>query len=236
MTAKNSMNTLQVPRSIGVILDGNRRWAKERMLPPLAGHKAGYDKVKEVLAWAVEAGITFVTLYVFSTENWNRPENEVQYLLGLIRLLERDVKEFKQKGYRLHIIGDRTRLPHDIQELIARVEDETSLGTALAVACALSYGGQDEIVAAVNQLLVDKDRVAGPVTKEELRTYMWSKNIPFPDLIVRTGGDHRLSNFLTWQSAYSELFFVEELWPAFSRASFDKVLNDFATRNRRFGK
>lgn len=230
------MSSHEIPRSIGVIIDGNRRWAKERGYPSLVGHKAGYQKVKETLGWAAEAGVSFVTIYAFSTENWNRSTEEVNYLMGLVRLLDADIQEFKSKGYRLRVIGDLSRMPHDIQELLKRAESETAGGEKLTIACALSYGGQDEIVAAVNAILTDKGRTKGPVTKEELFKYMWSHDIPFPDLVIRTGGDQRLSNFLTWQTTYSELFFIKDFWPSFTHEQFTHVLHDYGERQRRFGK
>lgn len=225
-----------IPTSLGIILDGNRRWAKERGLPSFAGHKAGYGKVKEFLAWAQEAGIRYATLYAFSTENWNRTTEEVNYFMDLIRLLAGDLEEFKNAGYRFRFIGDHARFPHDIQELFKRTESETALNKGLTVVTALSYGGQDEIIAAVNKLMHDKGRSKGEVTKEELYSYMWSHDIPFPDLIIRPGGEKRLSNFLTWQSVYAELFFIPTFWPAFSRQEFQAILDEYAARHRRFGK
>ena len=226
------------PNAIGVIIDGNRRWAKERGLPSLIGHKAGYDKVKELVRWCHEAGIKYLTVYCFSTENWNRSTEEVNYLMDLIRtlLLQDIVTVFKNDGHQLHVIGDRARLPHDIQELVKKAEADTAPGQNLFVNLAISYGGQDEILAAVNKLLDDKGREKGLITKERFEKYMWSAGTPHPDLILRTSGEQRLSNFLTWQSAYSELFFLKKHWPAIEREDFLAVLKEYGERERRHGK
>lgn len=230
--------TTSGPQSIGIVLDGNRRWARERGYPTLVGHKAGYERVKELLGWSQEAGIKWITIYAFSAENWQRATDEVNYMMDILRqaLINDFISEFKPKGYKLRIIGDRTRFPHDIQELLSKAEKETAEGENLTVVLALSYGGQDEILAAINKLLGDMGREKGAITKERFEKYMWSHGVPHPDLIIRAGGEQRLSNFLTWQSVYSELFFVKKLWPDMSREDFFDVLREFGERNRRFGK
>lgn len=233
MSEKNT-----TPVSLGIILDGNRRWAKEQGVPTLLGHKAGYDRFLELLDWCREAGIRTVYGYCFSTENWNRSTEEVNYLMDLIRqfFMSAALDSFKKKGYRIRLAGVRDRLPHDIQEMAKRVEGETATLNELDVVFCISYGGRDEILDAVNKILEDKGREKGPITKERFEKYLWTKDLPDPDLIIRTSGEHRLSNFLTWRSVYSELFFPKVYFPAFNKEEFHKVLQEYGERQRRFGK
>lgn len=222
------------PRAIGLIMDGNRRWAKERGLSSLEGHTTGLDKVSEVITWARDAGIEEVTLYAFSTENWGRPEDEVNYLLGLFEyaFLEK-LDPFIEEGGRVRFIGDRTRFQEKLQRIMLDTEERSRSGTNGMLIVALSYGGRAEILSAVNQLL---EAGREQITEAELRDAMWSTGLLDPDLIIRTGGEKRLSNFLTWQSVYSELFFLDIKWPDFSKEDFDAVLREYATRERRRGK
>lgn len=222
------------PRSIGIIMDGNRRWAKENGLPSLEGHRKGLDKVTDLLEWAEAANIEEVVLYAFSTENWNRTPAEVEYLMKLFEeAIENKFNGFIERGGRVRFIGQRDRLTLTLQKLMQATEERSAGGTKGTLIVALSYGGRAEILSAVNELLT-----AGreQVTEAELRDAMWSKGLLDPDLIIRTGGDMRLSNFLTWQSAYSELFFTETKWPDFSKDEFDSIISDFSGRERRLGK
>jgi len=226
----------KTPACVGVIIDGNRRWAKQRGLPSLEGHRVGYKKIKDFLAWAREAGVKHVIAYVFSSENWNRSEEEVSYLMKLIKMVfEGDLKEFKKEGTRIRVIGDRIRPAKDILALIEKTEEETKHFTEFTLTLAFSYGGRDEITDAVNRVLKD-GREPGSITKEEFSSYLWTAGIPDPDIIIRTSGEMRLSNFLPWQSAYSELFFPNIFWPDFTKEDFLQILKEFAERNRRFGK
>jgi undecaprenyl diphosphate synthase len=227
-----------VLKAIGIILDGNRRWARERGMPTLMGHKAGFDKVRDAVKWTKEAGIPYLTIYAFSTENWNRAEEEVSYLMKIFKnfaITEREL--FKKEGVRVRFFGQKDRLAKDVREALEDLEKDTEEGKSLTLGVCLSYGGRSEIVAGVNALLSDKTRSTDKeITEEEFTKYLWTNGMPDPDIIIRTGGDQRLSNFLTWQSVYSELFFVPEYWPSFEKKHFEKVLEEFVARQRRHGK
>lgn len=222
------------PRSIGVIMDGNRRWAKSRGLPTLEGHKAGAEKIFELADWAHAAGVEEVILYTFSTENWQRAEEEVGYLMRLAEhLFTEELGRFEKAGVRVRFIGDLSRASDRIQSVMKEAEARTKDGTNGTIVFAFSYGGRPEILAAVNRLLSEGK---GSVDEEGFKDAMWSAGLLDPDLILRTGGDHRLSNFLPWQSVYSELFFLDTMWPDLSKEEFDGVLAAFRERERRHGK
>jgi undecaprenyl diphosphate synthase len=222
------------PRSIGVIMDGNRRWAKERGLPTLEGHRAGAEKLFELARWASDAGIDQVTVYAFSTENWNRTKEEVGYLMALFEhLFEKEAERFVEAGVRLRFIGDLSLASARIQEVIREAEERTKEGTKGTLVFAFSYGGRPEILAAVNTLLKEGKQ---EVDEASFREALWSKGLLDPDLILRTGGERRLSNFLLWQSAYSELFFTDTKWPDLTKEEFDRVLKEYGERERRHGK
>jgi undecaprenyl diphosphate synthase len=228
------MTDSSTPRCIGFILDGNRRWAKENNLPTLEGHRRGMEKVKDILEWAQEAGIAHVVVYAFSTENWNRSEEEVAYLMDLFEeFCESWTAEVKKKNGRIRFIGQRERFRPSLQTNMNRAEEETKDGTDGTLWVALSYGGRAEIVSAINKLLVTDAKEI--IDEDMLRKAMWSAEMPDPDLIVRTGGEKRLSNFLTWASVYSELFFSDTKLPAFTKEEFTSILKEFATRERRLG-
>lgn len=219
---------LITPTCVGFIMDGNRRFAREQNLPEVAGHVAGKEKFTEVANWVVEAGIPHAVFYAFSTENWKRSPEEVEQLINLMLLDLRDRVKAKIK-----IIGKVSDLPHAVQENIARHEVfslEKDYQTTIWIA--LSYGGRPEILAAVNEAVAN----GSPITEEEFSMLMWSNGMPDPDLIIRTGGEHRLSGFLTWQSIYSELFFCDTYWPAFSKEEFLHILKDYSKRERRIGQ
>jgi undecaprenyl diphosphate synthase len=215
-------------------MDGNRRWAKGRNLPTLEGHRQGYEKLKEVVLWAKTAGVTHLIVYALSTENWNRTSEEVSYLLNIIRLvLTRELSVIKKEGARIVCIGERERFPKDIQEFMAKAEEETALLTGMTLVLALSYGGRTEILNAVKTLVASGTK---DVTEEIFKGALWTKDIPDPDLIIRTSGEMRLSGFLPWQTVYSELFFTKTLWPDFSQEEFKKILFEFSERDRRIGR
>ena len=215
-------------------MDGNRRWAKERSLPTLEGHRKGLDKVRDLVEWARDAGVEEVTLYAFSTENWSRTEEEVGYLMGLFELGFREhFAEVMEAGGRLRFIGERERMPEKLQALMNEAEEKSKDGAKGTLIIALSYGGRPEILAAVNTLLASGVK---QVDEESFRAAMWSAGTLDPDLIIRTGGEKRLSGFLTWQSVYSELFFIDTKWPDFSKEEFDNIISDYASRERRLGK
>lgn len=222
------------PTCVGFILDGNRRWAKECNLSTLEGHTQGYERLKETVTWCHELGIPHVVAYVFSTENWKRTPEEVEYLLELTRVLfKREIVNIRQKNWAVRAIGDLSLYPADIQELIQEVHDTNPENPEFTLWLAASYGGRAEILAGVNKLLAEGKQ---NVTEEDFSHSLWSGDMPDPDIIIRTGGQKRLSNFLAWSSGYSELFFLDIYWPAFSKEVLLAILNEFATRKRNFGK
>jgi undecaprenyl diphosphate synthase len=221
-------------RSIGIVMDGNRRWAKAHNLPALEGHRQGLQKLKELASWMQETTVKEVILYAFSTENWNRSPVEIAYLMRLFEsAFDTELNEVYERGTRVRFIGQRERLPHSLQKRMQETEERTKSGTKGTLVIALSYGARAEILEGVNTLLRDK---RAKIEEEDLKGAMWSAGLADPDIIIRTGGDKRLSNFLLWQSAYSELFFVDTLWPDFSKEEFNAILAEFRARERRIGK
>ncbi len=229
-----NMTQHELPYSIGIIMDGNRRWAKERGLPTLEGHRKGYDKLTEVLDWCREKGIKELTVFAFSTENWNRTEEEVSYLMDLFRTMivtvERDAVAHDT---RLIFVGERSRFSSDIVAAITHAEEATAHCASFRFGIALSYGGRAEIMDAIHR--IPSDRLTN-ITEEEFAALLWSHELRDPDLIIRTSGEQRLSGFLTWGSVYSELTFTDTYWPAFTKEEFADILADYASRGRRFGK
>ena len=226
--------TDKVPACIGIIMDGNRRWAKARGLPVFEGHQEGYKKLQEFGRWAREAGIKHFVAYAFSTENWQRSEEEVSYLIKLFRsVLENEMEKMIQERVRVRFVGDRSRFDPGTQELMEKVEKKTAEAYEITLHLLMSYGGRAEILAATNALLAEG---AEAVSETQFAEKLWSYPMPDPDLVIRTGGQMRLSNFLAWQSIYSELFFVNTLWPDFSKEEFDAILAEFAARERRHGR
>ena len=221
---------------IGIIMDGNRRWAKNRGLPTFEGHRRGYNKMKKVTQWCIDRGINILTVYAFSTENWNRSKEEVSYLMNLFRTaLSKDVEEIHQQGVRIKLIGQRERLAPDIQKMLENAEAKTRNNKKLLFNMAISYGGRPDILQAVKKIISLKIE-ADEITEDLISKNLWTEGIPDPDLIVRTSGEYRLSNFLTWQSAYSELLFIKKHWPAFSEKDLDLIIAEYNKRQRRFGK
>lgn len=227
---------MSVPCHLGIIIDGNRRWARERGLPDFEGHRRGLKKVKEIARWCKKRGIKILTVYAFSTENWERKKKEVNALMGLLKLiLVNDVKELHQEGMKFHVLGQRERLSKSIQEAIKKAEELTKNNKEGILNLAISYGGRTEIAEAVKKIIGKKtpaDRISEEVISENLNT----AGLPDPDLIVRTGGEQRLSNFLLWQAAYAEIRFLNIYWPDFTEKDLDKVLKDYAQCQRRFGR
>jgi len=226
-----------IPGCIGIIMDGNRRWARKRGLPVHEGHHAGYKKLKGLLTWAREAGVKTVVAYAFSTENWNRSKLEVGFMIKLLRnVLVREAEDIKKEEVCVRFIGELSQFPKDIQEGIRKLEEETAVHKENTLVLAISYGGRAEIVSAVKKIAREKTKEAiGKMTEKEFSQYLWTKDMSDPDLIVRTGGEERLSNFLPWQSVYSEFYFTPTLWPAFSHKEFKKIIAEFAKRERRKG-
>ncbi len=220
---------------LGIIMDGNRRWAREQGLTKLEGHKKGYDKVKEVTDWCLEAGLKVLTVWAFSTENWTRSQEEVNYLMELLYLaVTRDAEDFYNKGVRVKIIGQKERLSRKLQKAISEIEAKTKENDKLLLQVAISYGGRAEIIEAIRKLAASGVKLE-QVTKDQFEKYLWTAGTPDPDFIIRTSGEIRLSGFLIWQGVYSELYFPKVYWPAFSKQDFVKALEEFGKRKRRFG-
>lgn len=228
-----------IPQHVAIIMDGNGRWANQRGLPRTIGHSKGVEAVRETVRAAGEAGVKYLTLFAFSSENWSRPESEVNDLLGLLRrFIRRDLAELHRENVRICVIGERENLRSDILPLLLEAEETTRHNTALTVIIAFNYGARNEIARAVARLARDVE--AGMLKASEINEEMISRTLdtagfPDPDLIIRTSGEERLSNFLLWQAAYSELVFVPDYWPDFDRKLFDEALRIFAARDRRFG-
>ena len=228
-----------VPAHVAIIMDGNGRWAAARGLPRVAGHRAGAQAVRRTIEAAVQAGVGWLTLYAFSSENWSRPRTEVLDLTGLLRhYLRQELAELKARGVRIRIIGDRDRFDADICADLDRAERETADNVRLNLNVALSYGARSEIVAAARRAAAAaRDGTLDPASLDEgsFAGLLSTAGMPDPDLVIRTSGEHRLSNFLLWQSAYAELVFVEALWPDFGPSEFAAALAEFSRRERRFG-
>ena len=228
-----------IPEHVAVIMDGNGRWANKRGLPRAIGHSKGVEAVRETVRAAGEAGVRYLTLFAFSSENWSRPEDEINDLLGLLRrFIRRDLAELHRENVRIRVIGDKQNLRGDILPLLLEAEETTRLNTGLTVVIAFNYGARNEITRAVAKLAREVE--AGRLKAEDIDARSISDNldtagIPDPDLIIRTSGEERLSNFLLWQAAYSELVFLPEYWPDFNRQLFFDALRIFASRDRRFG-
>lgn len=220
---------------LAIIMDGNRRWAKEHGLPSLEGHRRGYNKLKQVGDWCLARGIKYFTVYAFSTENWHREKKEINYLMGLFqRALTKEIPIFMKKGIRLRVIGRRQELSERLRKAIIKAEEATKNNNKGTLNLAINYGGRLEIVEAVKKIIKKKISPA-QITDKLISENIWLAEQPDPDLIIRTSGEQRLSGFLTWQSVYSELYFVKCHWPDFSEKDLDKAINDYNNRHRRFG-
>lgn len=227
------------PQHIAVIMDGNGRWAQARGLSRTKGHREGAEAVRRFIESAFEHHIPYVTLYSFSMENWTRPQAEIDDLMDLLRrYLKSETAELHKKGARLMVIGQTDLLPQDVQDLIKKFEDMTKENNKLTVVFALSYGSRQEIVQAVQNLAVQVENGTlkpSGITSDIVSKSLMTRNIPDPDLLIRTSGEMRLSNFLLWQSAYTEFYFTPVLWPDFDKKEFNKALDEYAQRQRRFG-
>lgn len=228
-----------LPQHVAIIMDGNGRWATARGLSRTEGHKKGAEAAQRVVEAARDLGIPYITLFSFSSENWNRPAAEIDDLMNLLRYyLTREMAEMKKNGARLLVIGDRSKLPQDIVDIIHKVENETKDNTRITVVIALSYGGRQDIVFAARELA--RQAKANEVDIEKIdedifSRYLMTRGIPDPDLMIRTSGESRISNFLMWQLAYAELFFTNTLWPDFGRKDMEEAVAFFNGRDRRYG-
>ena len=231
--------TLPPPVHVAIIMDGNGRWAMARGLPRSAGHKRGAESVRKSVKGAILNGVSYLTLFGFSSENWKRPPDEIRDLMGLLRLyLKSEIKDLHKEGVRLLIIGDRVNLDKDIIEIIQSSEEMTKNNTRLTLIIALSYGGRAEIIHAAKQIGKDiarGDLQISDIDEDTLSERLFTKDIPDPDLLIRTSGEQRLSNFLLWQCAYTEFIFVDTLWPDFAEADFESAIKVFQNRERRYG-
>lgn len=229
--------TAAMPQHVAVIMDGNGRWAKKRFLPRVAGHVKGVELVREMVRACLERGVHYLTLFAFSSENWRRPQEEVSLLMQLfVKALEQEVEKLDRNGVRLRIIGDLSHFEPHLQELIRKGEEKTAGNTKLDLTIAANYGGRWDIMQAMNRMLA-----AFPDRREcwqeaDLEPYLSMSFAPEPDLFIRTGGEERISNFLLWQLAYTELYFTPTLWPEFDTVEFDKAIASFQKRERRFGR
>ena len=227
------------PTHVAIIMDGNGRWAKARGMPRIAGHSHGAEAVRRTVTAAGEFGIAYLTLFGFSSENWKRPVGEVDDLMGLLRhYLRREIAELHRNGVRLKVIGDRSRLADDIVTLITNAEALTANNTGLTLTVALSYGGRAEIVHAARAIawLVEKRGLSPEAIDEDLfARHLLTADMPDPDLVIRSSGEQRISNFLLWQTAYAELVFTDTLWPDFGKSDLEKALRDYHGRERRYG-
>ena len=230
---------LRCPEHVAIVMDGNGRWAQRRKLPRHAGHPAGVESVREIVEVAIARGIKVLTLFAFSSENWNRPATEVSLIMDLfLRALQREAKKLHRNNVRLSIIGDRSALFNNLQQRIDKVEEMTVENSGLELQIAANYGGRWDITQAAKKLA--KEVASGAldaesITEESLSSHLSFSDLPDPDLFIRTGGEQRISNFLLWQSAYSEFYFTDLLWPDFREAAFDQALEAYASRQRRFG-
>ncbi len=218
---------MTIPKHIAIIMDGNGRWAKARNLPRTAGHKAGADVIRRIIAEAGKQGIKYLTIFAFSLENWNRPKEEVGFLMELLLLqIKAQIKDLHKNDIRLKIIGDRTLLGDEILKQIENAEKLTQNNSGMCLQVGLSYGGRQEILQAVEKSEGDRNK---------FEKALYTNDIPDPDLLIRTSGERRLSNFMLWQMAYTELYFSDKLWPDFNEDDFNAAIKDYAVRERRFG-
>lgn len=222
-----------VPTCVGIILDGNRRWAKERGLPQLMGHREGLLKYKKIAKHAASRGVKHLAVFMFSTENWSRSEEEVKYLMDLFREeAGKQLKELLEENVRVRFVGQRERFAPDLQEIMNKIETDSMAKDGMTAWICLSYGGRAEIVAAARAVVSDGKEI----TEEEISAHLWTAEMPDPDIIIRTSGEKRVSGFLTWGAVYSELFFTDTKWPDFSEDEFDSILVEYTQRERRRGK
>ncbi len=231
---------MNVPRHIGIIMDGNGRWARKRGLPRTAGHRSGTNATRRIVRACGELGVQFCTIYVFSSENWKRPKHEVSLLMDLlVEMLRKEIADLDQNNVRLRTVGDIARLPDKIRQEVEEGITHTASNTGLTLVLALSYGGRNEIVAAAKRLAqqaLEQPECIDAVDEESFRGYLLYPELPDPELIIRTGGEKRISNFLLWYCAYSEFYFTERLWPDFDKDDLIEAIEDFNSRERRFGR
>jgi undecaprenyl diphosphate synthase len=227
------MTHQRIPHHVAIVMDGNGRWATRRFMPRVAGHKKGMDALRACVRHCGERGVKVLTVFAFSSENWNRPADEVSGLMELLAVaLAREIPQLKAEGVRVHFIGDRTALSEKVQGGLAQAEAATAHNSRLVFNVCFNYGGRWDIAQAAAKLASKGE----PITEASIASVMALAHVPDPDLIIRTGGEQRISNFLLWQAAYAELYFSDKLWPDFDEAALDAALAEYAMRERRFGK
>lgn len=227
----------QMPQHVAVIMDGNGRWAKKRFLPRVAGHVKGVELVREAVRACLERGIRYLTLFAFSSENWRRPKEEVSLLMQLfVKALQQEVEKLHRNGVRLRVIGDLSQFDEKLQELVHKAEATTAGNTRLDLTIAANYGGRWDIMQAVNRMFAAQPEKREGWLESDLDAYLSMSYAPEPDLFIRTGGEQRISNFLLWQLAYTELYFTPTLWPDFNTEEFDRAIASYQQRERRFGR
>ena len=239
MTGSGPAEAMAPPRHVAIIMDGNGRWASSRGLPRVEGHRRGVEALRRTVRAAIEIGIGYLTIFSFSSENWSRPQQEVSELFGLLRrFIRHDLADLHRDGVRVRIIGDRAGLDADICSLLNEAEELTRANERMTLVVAFNYGSRQELARAARQLAEDVaagKRSAESIDPDAFAAYLDTRDIPDPDLIIRTSGEQRLSNFLLWQAAYSELVFVPTYWPDFDRAALEQAIGEFGRRERRFG-
>ena len=230
-----TVSSTHVPHHIGIILDGNRRWAADKNIPKLEGHRAGYETLKTVATYAFKRGASFISAFVFSTENWGRSQQEVDYLMKLLLwVAKNEVESFNKQNIRVRFLGEEEKLSPNVLKAMRNAEEKTKNNTAGTLLLCLNYGGKQEIASAATKFLRANPN-ADAITVEDISNYIYEPSVPDIDLIIRTSGEQRLSNFMLWRAAYSELYFTEAHWPAFTEAMFDEALEAYSIRQRRFG-
>ena len=223
-------------KHIGIIMDGNRRWAKERSLPSMVGHKKGVEALKNTLRACNDFGVKYLTVYAFSTENWNRKQDEVDYLMELVAItLTNELAEMHNEGVQIRFIGDLSRFSDKLQKILANAVETTKNNTGVVLQIALNYGARDELTKAVKNIVASGIK-AEDVTPDVISKYLYTAGVPDPDMLVRTGGEQRISNYLLWQIAYSEIIIESEFWPEFGKDLLAKSIQEFGRRQRRYGK
>ena len=227
----------RIPRHVAIIMDGNGRWAKQRYLPRVAGHRRGVEAVRAIVRACAERGVEFLTLFAFSSENWRRPADEVSFLMQLfVMALEQEVGKLHENGVRFKVIGDLERFEPDLRRLVTEAEALTAGNRRLTLTVAANYGGRWDVVQATNRMLRENPRLASGFGEADLTPYLALAYAPEPDLFIRTGGEQRISNFVLWQLAYTELYFTGTLWPDFDAAALDRAIVSYQQRERRFGR